>query len=75
MSQRHVGRRPGTATLCAEVRAARLPVLCGGTYAIGSRHVWVAHGRDYADVAPLKGIFTGGGESTLDVSVELTRLG
>lgn len=41
---------------------------------IGNRHVWVAHGRDYADVAPLKGIFTGGGESTLDVSVQLTRL-
>lgn len=43
--------------------------------AIGPRHVWVAHGRDYADVAPLKGIFTGGGESTLDVAVHLTRLG
>lgn len=41
---------------------------------IGTRHVWVALGRDYADVAPLKGIFTGGGESTLDVSVHLTRL-
>ncbi|MGC7093389.1 transglutaminase family protein [Amycolatopsis lurida] len=41
---------------------------------VGPRHVWVATGRDYADVAPLKGIFTGGGESTLDVSVELTRV-
>lgn len=41
---------------------------------IGTRHVVVALGRDYADVAPLKGIFTGGGESTLDVSVHLTRL-
>lgn len=41
---------------------------------IGTRHVWVAIGRDYADVAPLKGIFTGGGESTLEVSVQLTRL-
>lgn len=41
---------------------------------IGARHVWVALGRDYADVAPLKGIFTGGGQSTLDVSVQLTRL-
>jgi len=42
---------------------------------VGPRHVWVAMGRDYADVAPLKGIFTGGGQSTLDVSVHLTRLG
>ena len=41
---------------------------------VGSRHVWVATGRDYADVAPLKGIYTGGGQSTLDVSVQLTRL-
>jgi transglutaminase-like putative cysteine protease len=41
---------------------------------VGPRHVWVATGRDYADVAPLKGIFTGGGQSTLDVSVHLTRL-
>ncbi|SFP82136.1 Transglutaminase-like enzyme, putative cysteine protease [Amycolatopsis arida] len=41
---------------------------------VGPRHVWVATGRDYADVAPLKGIFTGGAGSTLDVSVQLTRL-
>jgi transglutaminase-like putative cysteine protease len=41
---------------------------------VGPRHVWVATGRDYADVAPLKGIFTGGGKSTLDVTVQLTRL-
>ncbi|WP_158879495.1 transglutaminase family protein [Amycolatopsis anabasis] len=41
---------------------------------VGPRHVWVATGRDYADVAPLKGIFTSGGQSTLDVSVQLTRL-
>ncbi|WP_199429078.1 transglutaminase family protein [Qaidamihabitans albus] len=41
---------------------------------VGPRHVWVATGRDYADVAPLKGIFTGGAKSHLDVSVELTRL-
>ncbi|MFD2468133.1 transglutaminase family protein [Amycolatopsis silviterrae] len=41
---------------------------------VGPRHVWVATGRDYADVAPLKGIFTGASQSTLDVSVELTRM-
>jgi transglutaminase-like putative cysteine protease len=41
---------------------------------VGPRHVWVATGRDYADVAPLKGIFTGGAGSTPEVSVQLTRL-
>jgi transglutaminase-like putative cysteine protease len=41
---------------------------------VGPRHVWVATGRDYSDVAPLKGIFTGGAGSTPEVSVQLTRL-
>ena len=42
--------------------------------AVGQRHVWVALGRDYADVAPLKGIYSGSGASGLDVSVEMCRL-
>jgi len=42
--------------------------------AVGERHVWVATGRDYADVAPLKGIYSGSGASALDVSVEMCRL-
>lgn len=37
-------------------------------------HVEVAVGRDYSDVAPLKGIYTGSGGSDMFVSVELTRL-
>ena len=37
-------------------------------------HVEVAVGRDYSDVAPLKGIYTGAGGSTMFVSVEMTRL-
>jgi transglutaminase-like putative cysteine protease len=41
---------------------------------VGPRHVWVAVGRDYADVAPLKGIFFGGESSALEVSVDITRL-
>ena len=41
---------------------------------VGERHVWVATGRDYADVAPLKGIYSGSGASALDVSVEMCRL-
>lgn len=31
-------------------------------------------GRDYADVPPLKGIYTGEPAKHLDVSVDLTRL-
>jgi transglutaminase-like putative cysteine protease len=41
---------------------------------VGSRHVWVAVGRDYADVAPIKGIFSGGESSALEVTVDITRL-
>lgn len=41
---------------------------------IGHRHVGVARGRDYADVAPLRGVHAGGGSSTLKVEVNLTRL-
>ena len=40
----------------------------------GPRHVVVAHGRDYGDVAPLRGIYSGGSAHALDVVVELTRL-
>lgn len=42
---------------------------------IGERHVLVARGREYADVAPLKGVFHGGPTAALDVRVNLTRLG
>lgn len=41
---------------------------------VGARHVVVAHGRDYADVPPLKGVYHGGPSEALDVNVELTRL-
>lgn len=37
-------------------------------------HVEVGFGRDYADVAPLKGIYTGSSGSEMYVSVEMTRL-
>ncbi len=35
------------------------------------RHVVVATGRDYADVAPIRGLHSGGGESALDVAVTM----
>jgi transglutaminase-like putative cysteine protease len=41
---------------------------------VGVQHVVVARGRDYADVAPLKGVYDGPGSSHLDVRVEVTRL-
>ncbi|WP_238419941.1 transglutaminase family protein [Gordonia sp. 'Campus'] len=41
---------------------------------ITEQHVSVGVGRDYADVSPLKGIYTGGGATDLDVIVEITRL-
>lgn len=37
-------------------------------------HVEVAVGRDYSDVPPLRGIYTGPAGSTMFVSVEMTRL-
>lgn len=42
---------------------------------VAERHVLVARGRDYADVAPLKGVLTGGPTAALEVSVELSRVG
>jgi transglutaminase-like putative cysteine protease len=41
---------------------------------VGERHVWVATGRDYADVTPLKGIYSGTASSALEVTVDVTRL-
>jgi len=38
------------------------------------RHIVVATGRDYGDVRPLSGIFTGAGTSSMFVAVQVTRL-
>lgn len=40
---------------------------------IGDRHVTVGRGRDYADVAPLRGVYAGLYGSKLFVTVEITR--
>lgn len=42
---------------------------------VGDQHVAVARGRDYDDVTPLKGIYSGARSTGLGVVVELTRLG
>jgi transglutaminase-like putative cysteine protease len=41
--------------------------------AVGERHVVVARGRDYADVTPFKGIYQGPPQSSMEVTVRLTR--
>ena len=41
---------------------------------INEQYVSVGVGRDYADVTPLKGIYSGQGSTDLDVIVEITRL-
>ncbi|BBY38197.1 hypothetical protein MMAN_23310 [Mycobacterium mantenii] len=41
---------------------------------ITEQYVGVGAGRDYADVSPLKGIYSGEGATDLDVIVEVTRL-
>ena len=40
---------------------------------VGERHVLVGRGRDYADVAPLKGIYQGAPSIAHEVSVAITR--
>ena len=41
----------------------------------GEGHLTLAWGRDYADVAPLKGVIVGGGQHRLEVGVTVTREG
>ena len=40
----------------------------------GDRWVVVATGRDYGDVKPLSGIYSGAGTSSMTVQVDVTRL-
>lgn len=37
-------------------------------------HITIAFGRDYADVCPIQGVFVGGGDHTLSVSVDVAPL-
>jgi transglutaminase-like putative cysteine protease len=41
---------------------------------ISEQYIGVGAGRDYTDVSPLKGIYSGKGATDLDVIVEVTRL-
>lgn len=40
---------------------------------VGGNHVVLARGREYQDVAPMRGIFAGSGTEQLDVQVQITR--
>lgn len=41
---------------------------------VGLRHVKIGHGRDYDDVPPLRGVYTGSPHADLQVQVEMRRL-
>jgi transglutaminase-like putative cysteine protease len=41
---------------------------------IEDRHLMVARGRDYDDIAPIRGVYSGEGASEMFVTVEITRL-
>ena len=41
---------------------------------VGNEHIVVGQGRDYSDVPPLRGIFTGGAAVDMFVEVSVTRL-
>ena len=66
----------------ADASHAWLAVYCGDSLGwipvdptndrfVGADHVTVAWGRDYSDVTPLKGVYTGGGRHALSVSVDV----
>ena len=40
----------------------------------GEQHVKIGHGRDYADVPPIKGVYRGGSKAHLTARVTMTRL-
>ncbi len=41
---------------------------------VGNRHVTIGRGRDYGDVPPFKGLFSGSKSEGHTVTVEVTRL-
>ncbi len=43
------------------------------TQAVGQRHIKIGHGRDYGDVPPFRGVFSGAGAANLSASVTIQR--
>jgi transglutaminase-like putative cysteine protease len=65
---------PADPTSAATSANEAAPATAAERAVVGERHIVVARGREYADVAPL-GVFHGGGSTRgMDVSVELTRI-
>lgn len=76
---------PGQARLVgADASHAWLSVYCGeigwldidptNDKLAGDEHVTLSWGRDYGDVTPLKGVYTGGGKHALNVSVDVAPM-
>jgi len=40
---------------------------------VGQRHIAIGHGRDYDDVPPVRGVFSGAGRPSTDAQVEIRR--
>jgi transglutaminase-like putative cysteine protease len=40
---------------------------------VGQRHITIGHGRDYDDVPPVRGVYSGGGRPSTDAIVEIRR--
>jgi transglutaminase-like putative cysteine protease len=82
----HTRPAPGKARLVgADASHAWVSVYCGADGWIDldptndrvatDQHLTLAWGRDYADVAPIKGVILGGGEHTVEVAVDVEPLG
>ncbi len=41
---------------------------------VGERYVKLGHGRDYKDIVPVKGVYFGGGDQVLHVTVDVRKL-
>lgn len=41
---------------------------------VGGQHVKIGHGRDYDDIPPLRGVYSGPGTPDVDASVEIRRM-
>lgn len=42
--------------------------------AVGERHVVIGRGRDYDDVPPIRGVYSGSSDASLDSGVEMRRM-
>lgn len=76
------GEEPGDDTVIVQTHAwVEVAIPGAGWWAldptnhqeVGERHVKIGHGRDYDDVSPLRGVFSGPPFHQLDVMVEMRR--